>query len=109
MLAKVTHYTILHYTYVWVHMEAATCTFYFGTYPGHYSGICLHVTPAIVLFHCSVREILGHDPKVLCSGNVAIIDFIHPEDQVMMRQRPVMGCARKRRESKNYSLQGYAL
>ena len=73
------------------------------------SGICLHVTPAIVLFHCSVLEILGHDPKVLCSGNVAIIDFIHPEDQVMMRQRPVMGCARKRRESKNYSLQGYAL
>ena len=99
MLAQVTHYTILHYMYVWVHMKAAT--FYFGTYPGHYSCICL--TPAIVLFHCSVREILGYDPKFLCSHDVTIIDFIHPEDQVMMRQRPVVGRTCKRGESKNYT------
>ena len=85
--------------YVHVYMEAAA--FYFGTYPGYYSSICL--TPSIVPFCYSVREILGYDPEVLCSDDVAIIDFIHPEDQMMMRQRPKMGYAQRRGESKNYT------
>ena len=67
-------------------MEAAA--FYFGTYPGHYSGNYMLNSGSC---YCSISlqfsgdSNLGYDPEVLCSDDVAIIDFIHPEDQMIMR------------------------
>ena len=43
------------------------------------------------IFGCSfdsVKDIVGYDPKDLMADGVAITDFIHPADQVMMMHRP---------------------
>ena len=48
---------------------------------------CVLIHYEILSHHCSVKEILGYDPKVLCADGVAIKDFIHPEDLSKARRR----------------------
>ena len=50
------------------------------------------ISPTSIFFCCSVKEILGYDPKDLCAEGVSMKDFVHPADQIMMKRRPKVEC-----------------
>ena len=55
----------------------------------HVCGLVMYMYPC-EYFCCSVQEILGYDPKVFTADGVAITDFIHPADQLLMMRKPVV-------------------